>query len=123
MSGYILLDEYSKELSEDIKKGPFIDDTYTKRLVLEKQIKVKGLNFKISVFSKESEPPHFLIEYQGEHCRFDLKTGEHIDNMGTHISSIRRNIKKFYNERRYMLCEIYNDNLPSDAPPQARITF
>ena len=35
----------------------------------------------------------------------------------------KNNIKKFYKDKRHWLCEIYNDNLPTDAPPQARITF
>lgn len=123
MTHYVLLDEYSAELSEDFERGALIDDSFTKRSLLEKAIGIINAKLKVSIYSNEIEPPHFKVEYQGESCRFRLSDGEPMDTMGIHISRYHRNIKKFYRDKKHWLCEIYNDNLPFDAPPQARINF
>lgn len=123
MTRYVLLDEYSIELSTDFQKGPLIDDISTKRFLAEKKIGYINAKLEVSLYSNEIEPPHFNIKFQGENCRFRLDNGEPMDTMGPHISKYKNNIKKYYKDKRHWLCEIYNDNLPTDAPPQARITF
>ena len=123
MTRYVLLDEYSAELSEDFKRGALIDNNFIKRSLMEKTIGKIDAKLTVSIYSNEIEPPHFKVEYQGESCRFRLSDGEPMDIMGTHISRYRHNIKKFYKDKKNWLCEIYNDNLPFDAPPQARINF
>lgn len=121
MTNYVLLDEYSEELSADFRRGVWVDDTFTRRRLDEKCIGYIDAKLKVSIYSNEIEVPHFMVEYQGENCRFRLSDGEPMDSMGTHISIYHRNIKKFYMDKKHWLCEIYNDNLPSNAPPQARI--
>ncbi len=123
MTRYVLLDEYSEELSADFAKGFWLDDNFTQRYLIEKSIYTIEAKLNVSIYSNETEPPHFKVEYQGESCRFRLSDGEPMDTMGTHISKYRRNIKKFYRDKKHWLCEIYNDNLPSNAPPQARINL
>lgn len=123
MTRYVLLDKYSEELSADFAQGFWLDDNFTQRYLIEKAIYTIDAKLKVSIYSNEIEPPHFKVEYQGESCRFRLSNGEPMDAMGTHISKYHRNIKKFYRDKKNWLCEIYNDNLPSNAPPQARINL
>lgn len=110
MSGYILLDEYSKGLADCINQD----------IASESGNKVKAKLY-ISTYSQNQAKPHFKIEINNDSCRFDLITGAAIDEMSENIAKYGKSIQKFYKNKKSWLCDIYNDNLPAKAPASARI--
>jgi len=112
MSGYILLDEYSKELSECLNQD----------MANESANKAKAKLY-ISTYSQNQAKPHFKIEINNDSCHFDLVTGAAMDEMSENIAKYGKSIQKFYKSKKSWLCDIYNDNLPAKAPISARITL
>lgn len=121
---YINLDDsITQALFNSINTGVLID-IVNERLVffLKERLfeKING-NIKISTYSNEIEPPHFLVERAGEKCRFSLETGECLDKMPNELGRYKKNIQKWYEDNKQALRKFYNDNLPDTAPPTARL--
>ncbi len=111
--------ELVEKLDADFRKGPIIDDNC--RLLTEGTYGYIHSSIKVSTFSKENEPPHFRLDYQGTNCRYNLYTGEPIDKVPTEIKKYTKNIRKWYDQNREDLIDFYEKNLADDAPPQARV--
>ena len=77
--------ELVEKLDADFRKGPIIDDNC--RLLTEGTYGYIHSSIKVSTFSKENEPPHFRLDYQGTNCRYNLYTGEPIDKVPTEIKA------------------------------------
>lgn len=77
---------------------------------------------RIFIYSRENEPPHFKVKIQDQACRFELETGKPMDALPSNFDhktfkAIQIWLKLEYNN----LVKIYNNNLPDDAPPQAKM--
>ena len=120
-------EEITQELFKCMRLGPIIKIVEEKgkeeflRDLKEKKYDTICGKIKVLIFSKEREPAHFLIQKAGEECRFSIETGEPLDQMPKELGRFSRNIKKWYIKNRNALIVFYNDNLPDDAPPTARI--
>ena len=121
---YIDIDgNIAQALFNSINTGEIVDIVNGQPIFYFKErlfAKING-NIKISTYSNEIEPPHFLVERAGEKCRFSLETGECLDKMPNELGRFKKNIQKWFEDNKQALRKFYNDNLPDTAPPTARL--
>lgn len=96
-------------------------NTYIYKLCYNKNYYLNEPPAKVFIYSKESEPAHFKVVIQNESCRFFIDTGAPMDKLPSVFDRKKLvAIKIWYEMEHYHLAEVYNNNLPDDAPPQAK---
>ena len=115
-----VFEELSLKLNEDCMRGKKLENG--KRSLMEAFVRKIDPGLKIYVFPKEQETPHFLISTSdNQKCRFDLKTGEPMDDMPRDIKKYFYNIRDFFRDNRQIIVDKYREMRPDDTPPQSRI--
>lgn len=118
--GFKLSEKLIADLREDFRRGPILENE--KRLLLEGKFPEKiGDRLTVSVFPKECEPAHFRVDYQGQNARFDLETGEPIDELPREIKKYKKNIEKWFLKNKKEIQSFYMKNRPDDASPTSKL--
>lgn len=77
------------------------------------------IDFRIDIYPREIEEPHFKISYHGETCRFKIEDCEPMKaeaqkGVPTQIKKIMKQIKQVWSENKNLLAAAWDELRPSD---------
>lgn len=100
-------------LRDSFRQGRIVDDAGRRLLTEEKVDSFNGMT--VVIQSNEHPPPHFHVRYAGQNASFDISNGERLPNVKG-LERHDRNIRKWWEENRCTLIEVWNRTRPSGCP-------